>query len=161
MNIRLMTREDFPAFWPTFQSIVQAGETYAFDQDLSLEQGYRLWCETPSETWVAEAESELLGSYYIKPNARGPGNHVCNCGYMIAERARGRGLARKLCEHSQERALRLGFQAMQFNSVVATNAIAVALWEKLGYKRVGILPRAFNHPSQGLVDCYVMYKWLG
>ncbi len=31
--IRAMTRADFSAFWPTFQSIIQAQETYAFDPD--------------------------------------------------------------------------------------------------------------------------------
>ncbi len=44
--------------------------------------------------------------------------------------------------------------------VVSTNNGAVRLWQKLGFEIVGTLPEAFNHPTQGLVDAYVMYKKL-
>ena len=80
---------------------------------------------------------------------------------MGSPAARGKGVARAMCEHSQRRARECGFMALQFNSVVATNAAAVALWGKLGFETVGRLPRAYRHPAHGLVDCLVMYKWLG
>ena len=79
---------------------------------------------------------------------------------MVTPAARGRGVARLMCEHSQQLALDSGFSAMQFNSVVATNEVAVALWQKLGFEVVGRLPRAYRHARLGLVDCLVMYKWL-
>jgi ribosomal protein S18 acetylase RimI-like enzyme len=47
---------------------------------------------------------------------------------------------------------------MQFNHVVSTNERAVALWQKLGFAIVGTLPQAFNHPTQGYVDAYVMFR---
>ena len=102
----------------------------------------------------------MLGTYYIKTNQAGPGNHVCNCGYMVASAARGKGLATMMCEHSQQIALELGYKAMQYNFVVANNEGALRLWHKLGFTTVGVLPKAFNHPSKGLVDALVMYKWL-
>lgn len=79
---------------------------------------------------------------------------------MVSEQARGKGIARHMCEHSQQQALQLGFTAMQFNSVVATNTVAVALWQKLGFEIVGTLPRAYRHRQLGFVDTHVMYKWL-
>ena len=160
IHIRPMTLEDFERFWPTFQAIVQARETYAFDPALSFEQARQLWLELPLHTWVLEDQGELLGSYYLKANAAGPGAHVGNCGYMVCEAARGRGVARLMCEHSQKQARQEGFLALQFNSVVATNEVAVALWHKLGFETVGRLPKAFRHARLGLVDCLVMYKWL-
>ena len=51
-----------------------------------------------------------------------------------------------------------GYRGMQFNAVVATNAGAVALWQSLGFTIIGTVPRAFDHPSQGLVDLHVMYR---
>jgi RimJ/RimL family protein N-acetyltransferase len=155
-----MTPEDFARFWPTFQAVVAAQETYAYDPALTQAQAQALWLELPAHTLVAEEDGVLLGSYYLKANAAGPGNHVCNCGYMVTEAARGRGVARLMCEHSQRLALASGFLAMQFNSVVATNSVAVALWEKLGFEVVGRLPKAYRHARHGLVDCLVMYKWL-
>jgi ribosomal protein S18 acetylase RimI-like enzyme len=53
-----------------------------------------------------------------------------------------------------------GFTAMQFNFVVSTNERAVRLWKGLGFGIVGTLPGAFQHPSLGLVDAYVMYRKL-
>lgn len=160
IQIRPMTPEDFEQFWPTFQAVVAAGQTYAYDPALDKEQARALWMQVPLHTLVAEEDGQLLGSYYLKPNAAGPGNHVSNCGYMVTEAARGRGVARLMCEHSQQLALASGFLAMQFNSVVATNEVAVALWHKLGFETVGRLPKAYRHAQLGLVDCLVMFKWL-
>ncbi|MBV6287037.1 GNAT family N-acetyltransferase [Pseudomonas aegrilactucae] len=161
LHIRPMTPADFDRFWPTFQAVVTARETYAYDPALNLEQARQLWLELPLQTWVVEDAGELLGSYYLKANAAGPGSHVSNCGYMVSPAARGRGVARMMCEHSQRVARNEGFLAMQFNSVVSSNEVAVALWQKLGFETVGRLPGAYRHAQLGLVDCLVMYKWLG
>ncbi len=49
---------------------------------------------------------------------------------------------------------------MQFNFVVSTNERAVALWESFGFEIVGRLPGAFQHPTDGFVDAFVMYRSL-
>ncbi|MEI8610433.1 GNAT family N-acetyltransferase, partial [Enterovibrio sp. Hal110] len=41
-----------------------------------------------------------------------------------------------------------------------TNAIAVLLWEKLGFTIIGTIPKAYRHPTLGYVDCFVMHKLL-
>lgn len=161
ITIRPMTDDDFDRFWPTFQAVAAAQETYAYDPALTKEAARALWIDLPAYTFLAEEEGELLGSYYLKPNAAGPGAHVCNCGYMVAPAARGKGVAQRMCEHSLQVARGAGFLAMQFNSVVSTNEVAVALWKKMGFEVVGTLPRAYRHRTLGYVDCFVMYRWLG
>jgi L-amino acid N-acyltransferase YncA len=160
MNIRLATREDFDQIWPIFHEIAAAGETYAYPRDINRDQALKLWLDIPRQTYVFEEAGKILGTYYIKTNQAGPGQHVCNCGYMVSSSARGRGLATEMCEHSQEIAKKLGYRAMQFNFVASTNEGAVRLWKKLGFEIVGSLPKAFNHPSKGFVDALLMYKWL-
>ena len=158
--IREITRTDFEYFWPTFFEVIQTQETYAFEPEMTLEQAYELWCLSPIKTFVFEDDGMVLGSYYIKANAMGPGAHICNCGYMVSPMARGRGIARQLCEHSQQIAKDLGFKGMQFNSVVSTNVIAVELWKKLGFNIIGTIPQGYAHLQLGYVDCYVMHKSL-
>ena len=48
--------------------------------------------------------------------------------------------------------------AVQF--LVSTNTAAVALWQKLGFAIVGMLPKAFRHSQPGHVDAYVMHRFL-
>lgn len=139
---------------------MSAGDTYAYDKWTTKEEAEKLWLVLPRKTYVVEEDHEVLGTYYLKTNQAGPGNHVCNCGYMVSSLARGKGLATSMCEHSQVIALELGYKAMQFNIVASSNEGAVRLWSKLGFETVGRLPNAFNHPSKGFVDALVMYKWL-
>jgi len=160
VNIRLAIREDFEDIWPIFSEIASAGETYAFPRDISKDEAVKVWLDSPRESYVVEEDGKILGSYFIKTNQAGPGDHVCNCGYMVSSSARGRGLATLMCEHSQKQALKLGYKAMQFNFVASGNEGAIKLWKKLGFETVGILPGAFKHPTMGYVDALVMYKWL-
>lgn len=160
MDIREANEQDFENIWPIFHEVVSAGETYAYDPDTTQAQALELWVRVPRKTFVCEEDGQILGTYYLKTNQPGFGNHVSNCGYMVSSKARGRGVARKLCEHSQKSAKTLGYKAMQFNFVVSTNEVAVQLWRKLGFQVVGTLPKAFNHPVLGFVDVYVMYQWL-
>ena len=80
--------------------------------------------------------------------------------YVVDVLAQGQGFGRALVEHSLERARAEGFLAMQFNYVVSTNAPAVALYRKLGFDVVGRLPKAFRHGTLGLVDVFVMHRFL-
>ncbi len=160
MNVREANIEDWDNIWPIFKEVVQAGETYAYDQDTTKEKALSIWLTTPQHTYVCVDDNQILGTYYLKPNQAGPGGHVCNCGYMVSSKARGKGVATLLCQHSQKMAVNLGYKAMQFNFVASTNEGAVYLWQKLGFEIVGRLPKAFEHPNQGFVDALVMYKWL-
>jgi ribosomal protein S18 acetylase RimI-like enzyme len=160
VQISEITKSDFELFWPVFKEVVSAQETYAFDPEIDFSSAYQVWCLSPQKAFVMKENDVILGSYYIKANASGPSSHISNCGYMVSPESRGKGVARQLCLHSQQIALELGYIAMQFNSVVSSNEIAVKLWEKLGYKIIGTIPNAYKHKKLGFVDSYIMYKQL-
>lgn len=160
MDIREATEADFEGILAVVEPVFRAGDTYAFERDITAEEIRYMWFERPRASFVAKLNGEIVGTYYIRTNNAGGGSHVCNCGYITSEAARGRGVARAMCEHSQDVARTLGYKAMQFNFVLESNAGAVRLWERLGFDTVGRIPRAFEHPSLGLVDARVMYKWL-
>jgi ribosomal protein S18 acetylase RimI-like enzyme len=161
VSIRRFRESDWPAVWPILRTTFEAGDTYAFSPDSTEYEIHRAWVEAPSATYVACApDGQVLGTYFIKPNHPALGAHVCNCGYVVAPFAQGRGIAAAMCEHSQAEAVSMDFRAMQFNLVVATNERAVRLWKRLGFAVVGTLPRAFRHLRLGYVDALVMFKEL-
>lgn len=160
-TIRLFKESDWPAVWRIIEPVFRAGETYAFPRDISEQEAHKVWVSVPKATYVAVDQDEtVLGTYYIKPNQPGQGDHICNCGYIVAEHARGQGIASMMCEHSQREAVVRGFRAMQYNLVVSTNSGAVRLWKSLGFDVIGTIPQAFRHPQYGYVDAFIMYKQL-
>lgn len=158
--IRELGPDDWPAVWNIMEPVIRAGETYPYARDMDSAGARHMWLEVTQSAYVAEDDGEILGTYYIKPNQPTLGAHVANCGYLVAESARGRGVATLMGEHSQQEAVRLGYRAMQFNLVVATNAASVHLWKKLGFRVVGELQGAFLHATEGYVDALVYYKVL-
>lgn len=157
-GIREATEADWPAVWPFFRDTVAAGETYAFPLDLTEETGRGWWMERPpGRTVVLEEDGRVLGSAKMGPNRPGRGGHVGTASFMVAPEARGRGVGRRLGEHVVAWHRAQGYRAIQFNAVVETNTAAVALWESLGFRVVGTVPRAFDSRAHGLVGLHVMH----
>ncbi len=120
-----------------------------------------IWTPSPpGATLVAVDDGRVLGAAKITPNQQGNGAHVANGSFLVAPEARGRGLARRLGEVALDFARDAGFRSMQFNAVVETNTVAVALWSKLGFELIGTVPEAFDHPRDGLVGLHVMHRRL-
>jgi RimJ/RimL family protein N-acetyltransferase len=157
--IRRFEEGDWNAVLPLLRATFAAGDTYAYAPQSTDAEIRRAWIEAPAATWVAvSGDGQVLGTYYITPNQPGLGAHVCNCGYVVARAVEGQGVATAMCEHSQREAIAMGFRAMQFNLVVATNERAIRLWRRLGFAIVGTLPGAFRHANKGYVDAVVMFK---
>lgn len=160
IEIRKAQESDFEAIWLIFHPIVSAGETYSYDPDTTRAQAYDIWMSGKATAYVAWMAGEIVGTYSLKPNQPGLGSHVANAGYMVKTGNEGRGIGRAMCEHSLTEARNAGFSAMQFNLVVSTNESAIALWKRMGFAIVGTLPKAFRHRRLGLVDAFVMHRFL-
>lgn len=158
--IRPTNNADAEAIWNILKPVIRAGDTYTFPQDMSEQAALAYWLANSHQVFVATINDKIIGTYYIHPNNTGGGAHIANCGYMTSPEARGKGIARAMCIHSQEIARASGYKAIQFNFVVVTNIYAIKLWKNLGFETVGRLPEVFNHPDQGMVDALVMLKKL-
>src|SRR5678810_1207347 len=82
------------------QPMLRAGETYALPQDMSEAEAIAYWTGSDRETFIAEEEGQVLGTYFLKANQLGGGAHVANCGYVTSPSAIRRGVARAMCTHS-------------------------------------------------------------
>ena len=158
MQIRPVLAADHPALWAMLEPVFRAGDSYAIDPAICREDALEFWCGGTHRAYLAEADGQALGSYYICPNQQGGGAHVCNCGFVTAPAAQGQGVARAMLAHALATARAQGFAAMQFNFVVESNSRAVALWQAHDFRVVGRLPGAFHHPRQGYVDALVMWR---
>lgn len=160
MLVRAATSDDRSSIWAILEPVFRAGDSYTVDPDISRDDALAYWCGPPSTAFVVEDRGRVAGTHYIRRNHGGGGGHVCNCGYVTDPAASGKGVARAMLEHSQETARAMGFRAMQFNFVVASNTRAVALWRAYGFDIIGRLPGAFKHPDQSYGDALVMWKSL-
>jgi GNAT superfamily N-acetyltransferase len=161
MLIRSATEADWPRIWPFFAAIVAAGETYAYPEDLTVETARPLWLEPPpAHTVVAVEGDEVLGSAKMGPNRPTRGAHIATASFMVDPAHAGKGIGRALGSYVVEWARAENYRGMQFNAVVETNAVAVRLWESLGFEILGTVPAAFNSKTHGYVGLHLMYQRL-
>jgi GNAT superfamily N-acetyltransferase len=160
INFRNAIQTDRQSLWQIIQPVIRQGGTYVFSPDSGEEKMMDYWLGSDKQTYVAEIEGKIVGTFYIKDNQPDLGNHVCNAGFIVDPNATGKGIGRRMGLFALAEAKRLGYQAMQFNFVVSTNTHAVQLWKSLGFAIIGEIPEAYRHPELGLVSALVMYQKL-
>jgi len=157
--IRAATHDDLDAMWAIFRAVIAPGDALPFDEHFDRDTFRDHWFGAHT-AWVAERGGQVIGMYKLGANHAGRGAHIASATYAVAPEAQGRGVGRRLVEHSLARARAAGFRGIQFNYVVSTNAAAVELYRRLGFDIVGTLPGAFRHEQAGWVDAYVMFRAL-
>jgi L-amino acid N-acyltransferase YncA len=159
MQIRTATPADWPSIWPFMRQIVEAGETFSWDRDLSEAAARDRWyADPPARTLVAVDGDTVLGTAVTGPNHEGPAAHIATASFMVDPAHGGRGVGRALGERVLELGRADGYRGMQFNAVVESNTRAVALWQSIGFEIVATIPGGFCHPSQGYVGLHIMYQ---
>lgn len=113
MPIRPARPDDAPAIAAIILPVIRAGETYALDPAMSEGEAIAYWLAADKTVFVAEEDGVLLGTYYLRANQAGGGDHVANAGYMTSAASRGRGVARAMALHSFDEARARGFAAMR------------------------------------------------
>ena len=158
ISVRPARDEDREAIAGILHPVLRAGETYALPRDWNPQEALAYWFLPGHEVFVAEDDGTIVGTYFLQANQRGGGAHIANCGYITDGDAAGRGVATAMCTHSLRWAAQRGFRAMQYNFVLSSNERAVRLWKRMGFSVIGTIPEAFDHPTLGLIDAYVMHR---
>jgi ribosomal protein S18 acetylase RimI-like enzyme len=159
-QIRCASPSDVEVMWRMFQRVAAKGDSIP-SSEISQEEFVSQWFAPNIHSFVAEADGRLLGMSKLGANHPGRGSHVSSATFIVDPPDQGRGVGRRLVEHSLQTCKRAGYAAMQFNFVVSTNLPALSLYRRLGFTVVGTLPKAFDHSSLGQVDAFVMYRQLG
>jgi L-amino acid N-acyltransferase YncA len=152
---------DFEAVKAIFLHVVDEGETYSYERDELTDRWISdYWMKNTVTTVVARVNGVVAGVCAVRFNRTGRGEHIANASYIVHHDHRGVGIGHALGRESLRIAQSKGFLAMQFNYVVSTNAKAVALWQSLGFKIIGTMPQGYRHARHGLVDVYMMHRFL-
>ena len=160
ISIRKAGLPDYNALWEIIRPIIEKGDSYVFYPDTDKSTMLNYWCGVNTNCYVATIHGEVVGTFILKDNQPDLGSHVANASYMTHPEHGGKGIGRAMGEYSISEAKRLGYRAMQFNMVVASNKAAIQLWESLGFSAVGEIPEAFRHKEEGLTDVKIMWKKL-
>ncbi|MEL6360664.1 MAG: GNAT family N-acetyltransferase, partial [Pseudomonadota bacterium] len=141
-TFELLSDTTWPEAWPMLKTAFEEGASYPCPMDMAEEDARTYWMTAapglPKWSFLTrDHDGTALGTFYIRTDQGGLGDHVCNAGYVVAPGHSGKGIAKAMCRWSQGRAAELGFKAMRFNLVVATNLGAIKAWTACGFEIVG------------------------
>lgn len=161
IKVRRLAPHDIEAAVKIWNSVVEDGNAFPQTEKLTTETGAEFFA-SQSLTAVAEDtdSGEIAGVYILHPNNVGRCGHICNASYAVSKDMRGKHIGEALVRDCLERAKELGFTILQFNAVVASNAPALRLYEKLGFVRLGTIPGGFRMKDGCFEDIIVHYHIL-
>ena len=155
MIIRGFIKEYLPEMILIWNVIVDEGNAFPQEEALTLKTGFAFF-NSQSHVGVA-FDGEILGLYIFHPNNVGRCSHIANASYAVSSKARGKHIGQKLVLDSIEKAKELDFLILQFNAVVEDNFSARHLYEKLGFKQLGVIPKGFRLDNDELVNICPYY----
>ena len=160
MPIRKYEENDIAKMVKIWNEVVEDGIAFPQEELLTGETG-KAFFASQSYCGVAEDDGgEIVGLYILHPNNVGRCGHICNASYAVDSKCRGRHIGEQLVLDCIARAKEIGFLLLQFNAVVATNAGARHLYEKLGFTQLGTIPDGFRMPDGTYADICPYYHEL-
>lgn len=143
--IRGYTEQDLPAMTTIWDQVVEDGIAFPQEDLLDLTTAAPFFA---AQTWCGVAEDterhQILGLYILHPNNVGRCGHIANTSYAVSRESRGLHIGEKLVRDSLVQARAHGFRVLQFNAVVASNIHARHLYERIGFRQLGVIPGGFR-----------------
>ncbi|CAE6476810.1 unnamed protein product [Rhizoctonia solani] len=141
--------------------IIQTEETAALqDENIDRHSGFNL--NLPGYSTLSVLTILMfVDTVKVKPNYPGRSSHICNAGFVVRNRFRRLGLGKLLGESYVRNAPQLGYKGSVFNLVYANNAGSLAIWDRLGFTRAGLIPKAGRLKTENgeeYFDAVVVYK---
>lgn len=165
VGIKELTEKELAEAVKIWNSVVEDGVAFPQMEPLTLEAG-RDFFAVQSYTGIAyyrkdhrgHDEYEVVGLYILHPNNVGRCGHICNASYAVRKDCRGRHIGEALVKDCIKKARELDFRILQFNAVVRSNQTALALYRKLGFTQLGVIPNGFllkDGNYEDIILCYL------
>ncbi|MCI7759858.1 MAG: GNAT family N-acetyltransferase [[Eubacterium] saphenum] len=141
--VRKYNSSDIKQAVSIWNEIVEDGAAFPQLEILDEKTGEEFF-QSQSYTGIAvDKNGEVVGLYILHPNNIGRCGHLCNASYAVKKDLRGRHIGEILVRDCMKTAKELGFRILQFNAVVKSNKPALALYKKLGFVQLGVIPNGF------------------
>lgn len=160
MEVRKYCENDIPEMIRIWNAVVEDGEAFPQEESLTLESGRAFFASQSYCGVAADENGKVCGLYILHPNNVGRCGHICNASYAVDKARRGRHIGEMLVSDSLVRGKEHGFGILQFNAVVAENIHARHLYERLGFKQLGTIPRGFRRKDGAFSDICPYYHEL-
>ncbi len=161
IEMRPLDDESLAAAVAIWDEVVEEGVAFPQMDILDTDSGREFFLsQTYTGIAVDTDTDEPVGLYILHPNNVGRCAHICNTSYAVRRDRRGMGIGGILVKDSLSKAKDLGFRILQFNAVVATNTRALKLYEKLGFKQLGVIPGGFLMKDGHYEDIIPHYRLL-
>ena len=156
--IRKYSEKDISYMINIWNEVVEEGLAFPQEEFLNAVTGKEFF-DSQSYCGVAENTDtgEILGLYILHPNNVGRCGHICNASYAVLSTSRGLHIGEKLVSDCLIQGKKLGFTILQFNAVVASNIHARHLYERIGFKQLGTIPKGFRLKSGEYEDICPYY----
>ena len=144
VTIRKYKQDDMKDMVRIWNEIVEEGIAFPQEEILDENSGKEFF-DSQTYCGVAEdTEGKIYGLYILHPNNVGRCGHICNASYAVSSDSRGMHIGEKLVKDCLIQGKEKGFRILQFNAVVATNVHARHLYERLGFRQLGIIPNGYR-----------------
>ena len=80
-TVRVATKKDEEGLWKILEPVIRKGGTYVFSLDKSKESLMGYWLGAEKTTFAVELGGELVGTFYLKANQEGLGDHIWEAGW--------------------------------------------------------------------------------
>lgn len=165
VQLVLADNQDIEPLWSLYRVIVEEGNSYPHDRFPDQDDFMDYWFRGKSTVaaYVPDRAhaAGMVGAFYLKPNWPGRARHVANAGFIVAPAWRNKGLGWLLGETMLAHAKQLGYRGVIFNLVFSENVVARRLWDKLGFKELGVIPGAVRKNDGAYQDAMIMFRSLG
>ena len=143
--VRKYEEKDLPAMIRIWNEVVEDGVAFPQEECLDEKTGAEFFA---AQTYTAVAENrengQVLGLYILHPNNVGRCGHICNASYAVSHGNHGLHIGEKLVKDCVAQGKVHGFRVLQFNAVVAGNVHARHLYERVGFRQLGVIPGGFR-----------------
>ncbi|MEO8340957.1 MAG: GNAT family N-acetyltransferase [Nitrospirota bacterium] len=164
VQLVLADEGDVESLLRLYRVIVEEGNSYPHDrfpeQDDFLDYWFRGKSTVAAYMLDRDRAAGMVGAFYLKANWPGRASHVANAGFIVAPGWRNKGLGWLLGATMLTYAKQLGYRSVIFNLVFSENVAARRLWEKLGFKELGVIPGAVRKNDGSYQDAMMMFRSL-